>query len=95
MIWNDLFEAMLKEIAADLGLGFSKTRAGGCLLAKDKMLVGFSNFVNREGKLKILMSPSLGRPIDLGNYIMNELKGKNSKARQVLTVKIKEEMEKK
>jgi len=101
MIWDDLFEAMLKEIAKELGFGFSKTRAGylleiakelgfgfsktraGYLLAKGDILLGFSSFVDRDGRLKILVSPrASGRPIDLGNYPMDELKGKNSKARK-------------
>ena len=99
MIWDDLFEAMLKGIAVQLGWGYSKARAGYILskeIAKlpgvNKVIIltmGFTNFVDRNGKLKILMSPGLkGRPIDLGNYTMDELKGKNSKARRAIIVKL-------
>lgn len=94
MIWDDLFEALLKEIAAQLDLGFSKTRAG-YTLSKNNILIGFLTFVGRDGKLKILMSPRLsGKPIDLGNYTKDELKGRDSKARKTLVVKITEEISK-
>lgn len=99
MIWDDLFEEMLKGIAVELKLGYSKSgykSRGGYILGNDKQLIGFSNFVGRDGKLKILISPTLsGRPIDLGDYTQDELKGKNSKARKVIIVKITEELSKK
>lgn len=94
MKWDDLFETMLKEIAAELGLKLSKSRAG-YLLSKGSKVIGLSYFVNRDGKLKILMSPEgSGRPIDLGNYTMDDLKFENSNARKTLTVKIKEKISK-
>ena len=87
-------EKILKEIAAELGLDISKARAG-YLLSKEKMIIGISYFVDREGRLKILMSPrGSGRPVDLGNYTMKDLKWENSNARKTLIVKIREEMDK-
>ena len=88
MIYDDLFEVMLKGIADELGFGFAKSRAG-YVLEKEGKLIGFTYFVDRDGKLKILMSPKLsGRPIDLGNYTQDEIKGKNSKARRAIIVKL-------
>ncbi len=92
MIWDDLFETMLKGIATELKLGFSKTRAG-YILANENKMIGFSYFVDRDGKLKILMSPNLrGIPVDLGNYTKDDLKAKDSKARKTIIVKITEEI---
>ncbi len=92
MIWDDLFEVMLKGVADELGFAFSKSgykSRGGYILEKEGKLVGFTNFVDRDGKLKVLMSPKLsGRQTDLGNYTQDELKGKNSKARRAIIVKL-------
>lgn len=93
MIWDDLFKQMLVEVASQLDLVLSTTRAG-YTLTKDKKTIGFSTFVNREGKLKILMDPRLSRkPVDLGNYTMDDLKGKDSKVLRILIAKITEEIE--
>lgn len=93
MNWDELFDKLIKEIAVELKLGFSKTR-GGYLLAKDKnKLIGISYFVGRNGKLKVLMSPGAsGRPIDLGDYKMEELQGKNSKARKAIIANLIEQI---
>ncbi|MEK6834854.1 MAG: hypothetical protein AABX61_01175 [Nanoarchaeota archaeon] len=92
MIWDDLFEVMLKGVADELGFSFTKSgykSRGGYILEKEGKLVGFTNFVDRDGKLKIAMSPNLsGKPIDLGNYTQDELKGKNSTARRAIIVKL-------
>ena len=89
MIWDDLFYAMLKGIADEYGFDFTKTRAGYVLSKMEGISVGFMTFVDRDRKLKITMSKSLSRmPIDLGNYTQDELKGKNSKARRAIIVKL-------
>ena len=92
MKWDDLIEVMLKGIADELGFSFTKSgykSRGGYILEKEGKLVGFTNFVDRNGKLKILISPKLsGMPIDLGDYTQDELKGKNSKARRTIIVKL-------
>ncbi len=51
----------------------------------------FATFVDRDGKLKITMSPGAsGRPTDLGNYTQDDLKAKDSKARRAIIVKLRE-----
>ena len=92
--FEKIVEKILKEITAELDMDISKARTG-YLLSKDKRVIGISYFVNKEGKLKILMSPrGSGRPIDLGNYTMKELEWENSNARKTLITKIREEMSK-
>jgi|SRR3989344_6141930 len=92
MILDDLFRQILVDVASQLKLVFSTTRA--CYtVAKNKKTIGFSTFVTRSGKLKILMhQASFSRPIDLGNYTMKDLSGKLSKVRKVLITKILEEI---
>ena len=91
MIWDDLVEKMLKKIATELGLRISNVNRDSYILSKDDITIGFTYFVNKEGKLKILMSPrGSGRPIDFGDYTMEDLKFENSNARKVLTVRIRE-----
>lgn len=88
MILDDLFKQRLVEVASQLDLVFSTTRAG-YTVTKGKKTIGFSTFVNRDGKLKILMSQELsGRPIDLGNYTIEGLKGENSKVSRILRIRI-------
>ncbi len=88
----DDFEAMLKGIADELGFGFATSGykgRGGYILSKPGITVGFTCFINRTGNLTILMSPNLSRsPVDLGTYTQAELKGKNSKARKAILVKL-------
>ncbi|MBS3140551.1 hypothetical protein J4405_00230 [Candidatus Woesearchaeota archaeon] len=85
---DDLFEVMLKEIADELKLQFIKSRAG-YIVSNEKNSVGFMTFVGSNGKLKILMSPRrAGKPMDLGSYNKEELKGKDSKARRAIIVKL-------
>ena len=92
--FETILEKILKEIAAELDLVISKTRAG-YLLSKDKRVIGISYFVDMKSRLKILMSPrGSGRPVDLGNYTLKDLKFENSNARRTLIVKISKEMDK-
>lgn len=98
-----LFRQMLAGVASQLGLVLSATRAGYTVTRGEKT-IGFTTFVDRSGLLKILMTSRLsggsemvprgsGRPVDLGDYTQDDLRGENSKVRRVLVAKITEELD--
>ena len=88
MEFDDLCEKMFKEIAAILDMRFTKT-SGGYMLSNNNSRFGFVTFLDRDGKLKITISlKETSKPIDLGNYTIEELKDKNSKAKRTIIAKL-------
>jgi len=88
MILDDLFKQMLASVASEFGCELSTTRAGYAL-TKGKRTIGFTTFVTRQDKLKVLVHSSLSeKPTSLGNYTKDDLSGKTQVARNVLKIRM-------
>ena len=78
---ENLFRQLLVDVARELGFQFGKTRAA-YILSNDKISIGFTSFVERNGKFKIVMSSrSSKHPIWAGEYTPEELQGDRGKAK--------------
>ncbi len=95
MILNEIFETMLKEIAAAFGYTF-KQDLHNYILSNEEMTVGFRTFVTRQGKLKITMTPEnlTKKLIDLGDYTLEELKEKDSRVKNAIIIALTERRKK-
>ena len=98
LVLNDAIEKMFKQIAASLKLGYQKTAAPGGdvynFFNKDGFLMRFSMFVDRQGKINILVNfGSMDeRPLSWGAYTTDELA---TKAKAIITAKTMELIKKK
>ncbi len=85
MDWDEDIIKILKEVASELNMNYSEESAGKnkfCILNKDGFDWKFNYFLERDGKVKIIMfvSPELGaKPISFGSYKREDLGSKGKK----------------